>query len=554
MKPGNILIDALCCVICADIKVVRSERLALFTIAKKVKLPLTTSQVNNLLNDFIWRAKHEGLESLVQKTSKRLTTLQDAKLHSLFERCFDLIAKADGVIDPRELEVCRKFKEALNQAKLSTTKLTNDEPIKDSSVNIPKAIGQSVKQPEVYNHGHEQSKDKVSQPFEATNGWSPLHKASYSGNKRRVKSLLYKRITSPNIRNIHGQSPLHLAAIKGHSYIVKLLLINGALADVADNSRNRPIHYAAAKGHKQVVWLLMPRCTAINAMNSAGRTAIQVAADRGQNKVADMIKFNKPPLTTRIMSRFIIYFDGQPRTRTSNKKAIIEQYNSLPDHYKPAMKTCWYCRKRPAVPASLTMFLMHWSHSSRGFSQGVLMRYTQLKQKTVPIARCKYCEIIHAQYEVVSFNQKDCSEVLKLMLSFVLIIVMISKLDMEGPISILAKVVLIALVFLFFYTLGKCLWGIFREIGSAFSKKTAPLEPEELFLREAGTRALKAAKEHPEVQALKKAGLAFQCECEKYVDTFEQVRKEKEEKEKRKQEMIKEGKSIAEIIEFEYLR
>ena len=56
----EILMDAICCVMCADKKVTTKERKAVHKILEKTKAPWDSDEINDRINRFIKRGKKEG--------------------------------------------------------------------------------------------------------------------------------------------------------------------------------------------------------------------------------------------------------------------------------------------------------------------------------------------------------------------------------------------------------------------------------------------------------------------------------------------------------------
>jgi len=120
MKRRNnifeVLLDAVCCVMCADKKVTTREREAVHRILEKLKSPWARNEIDRRIDVFINRAKKEGLTSLVQETCHKLVIFKRKGKEQVLLRCVDYMAKADGIIDPRETELCQKFKTVLADA------------------------------------------------------------------------------------------------------------------------------------------------------------------------------------------------------------------------------------------------------------------------------------------------------------------------------------------------------------------------------------------------------------------------------------------------------
>ncbi|MGB2865392.1 MAG: hypothetical protein WBC05_18830 [Sedimentisphaerales bacterium] len=118
MKRKNnileVLMDAVCCVMCADKKVATPERKAVHRILEKVKAPWDKNEIDRRIDIFIHRAKKEGLLSLTQEVCHKLIIFKRKGKEQVLLRCVEYMAQADGIIDPRETELCQKFRTVLS--------------------------------------------------------------------------------------------------------------------------------------------------------------------------------------------------------------------------------------------------------------------------------------------------------------------------------------------------------------------------------------------------------------------------------------------------------
>lgn len=105
------LLDALCCIMCADGKMSPEEQNAIPVILGKVVCPWTAEEIVNKIVNFLRRRKDRGLDRIIQETCERLPEFKGKE--TVFLKCIDYMAKADGVIDEKEIEIRRKFKAAL---------------------------------------------------------------------------------------------------------------------------------------------------------------------------------------------------------------------------------------------------------------------------------------------------------------------------------------------------------------------------------------------------------------------------------------------------------
>ncbi len=109
----EILLDALCCVMCADRKITTREREAVQKVMEKTKAPWGRDDVNNHINTFVQCVKEKGLSRIVEQTCDKLTEIKRRGKEDILEKCLDYIKRSDGMVDEREIEVCNRFASAL---------------------------------------------------------------------------------------------------------------------------------------------------------------------------------------------------------------------------------------------------------------------------------------------------------------------------------------------------------------------------------------------------------------------------------------------------------
>jgi len=117
-------------------------------------------------------------------------------------------------------------------------------------------------------------------------GTTPLHRAAYAGDVRRVRALLQAG-ARPDAANRYGMTPLALAASAGNAELVALLVESGAAvraADAALRDGQTTLMLAARAGSVETIDLLLKHGAAPNAAERrTGTTAVMWAAldDRG---------------------------------------------------------------------------------------------------------------------------------------------------------------------------------------------------------------------------------------------------------------------------------
>lgn len=90
-------------------------------------------------------------------------------------------------------------------------------------------------------------------------GYSALHLACISGNRKAVKLLLSRPDVDINLKSANAVTPIWLASYENHPAIVKLLIKNPSVdLDTFDTSQElSPLHVACMKGNLEIVKLLI---------------------------------------------------------------------------------------------------------------------------------------------------------------------------------------------------------------------------------------------------------------------------------------------------------
>ena len=119
--------------------------------------------------------------------------------------------------------------------------------------------------------------------------WTPLHRASQSGDVDKVRELLEGGKYDVNCVDEYGWTPLHLAACRGHMDVVRLLITEfKADVNVHNNNGVTPLHEAASRGHLDVVRVLISEFKADVNIHSKS-ILLHEAASRGNLDVVRMI-------------------------------------------------------------------------------------------------------------------------------------------------------------------------------------------------------------------------------------------------------------------------
>jgi len=83
--------------------------------------------------------------------------------------------------------------------------------------------------------------------------WTPLRKASDSGQLEVVRLLLQHAGAQVNAADALGWTPLHLASFKGHDKAAQLLLENAANVNALTMGGFTPLYVASSRVHVDVV-------------------------------------------------------------------------------------------------------------------------------------------------------------------------------------------------------------------------------------------------------------------------------------------------------------
>jgi len=142
----RVLLDALCCIVYADGKIHPLEREELYEILIKARVSWSRDHVNAYIDQFVDRIRNEGLGRLVQSTSEKLSVFNETNWERKFIGILGSLAKADGVVDEREIHIFKQFKTALRQTGAGQSDA--DVVVKKSSTSPPSAKSAPSNKPE----------------------------------------------------------------------------------------------------------------------------------------------------------------------------------------------------------------------------------------------------------------------------------------------------------------------------------------------------------------------------------------------------------------------
>ena len=118
--------------------------------------------------------------------------------------------------------------------------------------------------------------------------------ASMLGDVAKLETLLTANRSLVTALSTDGWSPLHLASFFGKLDAARLLLNKGAVVTTRSNNamNNHPLHAASAGGHVEIVKLLLEHGAAANAQQHGGWVALHAAAQHGNVPMAQVLVDN----------------------------------------------------------------------------------------------------------------------------------------------------------------------------------------------------------------------------------------------------------------------
>lgn len=125
----------------------------------------------------------------------------------------------------------------------------------------------------------------------SADGWTPLHLASFFGQRAVVETLLASGASvSTRSQNAMTNAPLHAAVAGGHSEEARLLVDRGAEINARQAGGFTPLHGAAAQGNVELVSLLLARGADVNARADDGMTPMALAVQKSRTEVARLLR------------------------------------------------------------------------------------------------------------------------------------------------------------------------------------------------------------------------------------------------------------------------
>ena len=123
----------------------------------------------------------------------------------------------------------------------------------------------------------------------AENGWTPLHQATWNGNRAVVKRLV-EGGADPNQPDDEGETALHQAAWRGHAAVMKYLLQADANPNARDRTGSTALHQAASNGSEAVAQLLLAEGADPRVEDNDARKPHSIAEENFHHGIARILR------------------------------------------------------------------------------------------------------------------------------------------------------------------------------------------------------------------------------------------------------------------------
>jgi ankyrin repeat protein len=127
----------------------------------------------------------------------------------------------------------------------------------------------------------------------STDGWTPLHLASFFGKTEAVRLLLNKgALVNAKSTNPMQNMPLHAAAAGRHVEAAKLLIDHGAPVNARQHGGWAPLHAAAQNGDLELAQALVAAGADVNVRADNNQMPLDLALTKGQQAMVDYLESN----------------------------------------------------------------------------------------------------------------------------------------------------------------------------------------------------------------------------------------------------------------------
>ena len=140
----EILLDAICCVMCADKKITTQERKAVHKILHKTKSPWSDEDIDEKIGVFVQRLKKEGSRKIIQETCSRLPEFSKVGKEQILLKCIDYMADADGEIHEEEISLINQFKSVLDK---ESAQADAPDPARNTAKNAVSKVTKKASKP-----------------------------------------------------------------------------------------------------------------------------------------------------------------------------------------------------------------------------------------------------------------------------------------------------------------------------------------------------------------------------------------------------------------------
>jgi len=106
----RVLLEVLCCLMVADGRASSSEKQRIRELMAKLHSPWSDSEVNDRIAAFINRVQTNGYRKTLAVALKDVEVFKQVGKQEVLLRCLEAVAKADGTVSDRELQLCQRVK------------------------------------------------------------------------------------------------------------------------------------------------------------------------------------------------------------------------------------------------------------------------------------------------------------------------------------------------------------------------------------------------------------------------------------------------------------
>ena len=125
----------------------------------------------------------------------------------------------------------------------------------------------------------------------SSDGWTPLHLASFFGHLKVAELLLaHNADVTARSRNSTGNTPLHAALAGNHKLVAGLLIGRGADVNATDTAGWRPLHLASANNNIDAIKQLIAQGADVQAPNGEGLTSLTLAQEKNHREAAAFLR------------------------------------------------------------------------------------------------------------------------------------------------------------------------------------------------------------------------------------------------------------------------